>query len=259
MDELDSLGVDVNQSLDNINQPLKKEYLEKINSALPNGQTPLLLAIKRKYRKIACLLIQSKADVNVRGNDNCTPLTLASEKGDIEVMRLLIKFHADINAYEDEGPTSFSMTLLNNHIDACVLLIKKGATLGYRAMTPIQTPIPTAEAKLYFDIPPDTEPGLKTTQESSRETARYPMDISVLSFLDLINRGTENRLSEDDYNRLRQEIIKKNTRKLIKAIQNNDLPKVIRMEKLGVDLNNGGLSDTQEWTAFHYACGYGNL
>jgi ankyrin repeat protein len=62
-----------------------------INHLTPQGNTPLLDAIKQNNRVLVKLLVANGSDVNKQGNSGQTPLQLAKQLKDESIIRLLIK------------------------------------------------------------------------------------------------------------------------------------------------------------------------
>ena len=52
------------------------------------------------------LLLEKRADIDVKNDDGQTPLIVAVTKGELEIVRLLIKKGANVNAVDDDGKTA---------------------------------------------------------------------------------------------------------------------------------------------------------
>jgi len=95
-----------------------------INVKNKEGDTPLLLAIRRAHREVAELLVASnKSDVNLDCHKQ-TPLHLACQKGYMNLVRLLIYHGADVNAITNprrETPLYLACTSLHADVVLCLL------------------------------------------------------------------------------------------------------------------------------------------
>ncbi len=100
-----------------------------------NGRTPLLLLLELEHGdKLASIvaqpLIQKKADVNARDNENNPALILAIKKNYPELAKLLIDAGADINAKDSSGKTPLHWCAIKGPQVTGALLVKKGAGLN---------------------------------------------------------------------------------------------------------------------------------
>ena len=68
-------------------------------------QTPLHFAASNRHLEVVKLLVvEFKADVNAKNNNDWTPLHFAASSGHMEVVRLLVDvLGADVNAEDEEG------------------------------------------------------------------------------------------------------------------------------------------------------------
>ena len=116
-----------------------------INAKLDDGMTPLILSIVYKQDEIAKMLIEKKADVNIKLSlnengiymKNFTPLILNEDK---EVAQSLISAGADINIkltakypgqdIKLENATPLMWFILNDNTEIAELLIESGADIN---------------------------------------------------------------------------------------------------------------------------------
>lgn len=73
--------------------------------------TPLHSAVATKHYDIAKLLLEYKADVNARQQDNVTPLHSAAHHGDITMAKLLLQAGADKSKRMSDGATPFDLAV----------------------------------------------------------------------------------------------------------------------------------------------------
>jgi ankyrin repeat protein len=78
-----------------------------VNALDSNGELPLIRAVRVGDKELAALLLQNKADPNVRSNDGYTALHLAiGYQKPKELIELLLAFKADPNAPDRQGRTA---------------------------------------------------------------------------------------------------------------------------------------------------------
>lgn len=93
------------------------------------GRSALMVAVERRHKDIAKLLIEAGFNVNSSDKSGFTPLFEASTNGDIEMVRLLINKSAEINAKADSGDTALDSAIINNHKNVVETLINSRADL----------------------------------------------------------------------------------------------------------------------------------
>lgn len=102
-----------------------------VNACLPNGQTPLQMAVLLGQPKVvACLLQRKDLDPNKAGADGWTPLRLAAHKNQLGIAADLLK-HPRTNPNDafPNGTTPFYLAVANNHLNMAQLLAHKGADI----------------------------------------------------------------------------------------------------------------------------------
>ena len=95
-----------------------------------NGETPLHYAIESGNLRIAAMLIQAGADVNIRTTKGQTPLHLAAEHVRLEAIRFLVEKGADINARDHEGASALDEAVWRGSLDTVAILLVHGASLN---------------------------------------------------------------------------------------------------------------------------------
>ncbi|XP_035677366.1 death-associated protein kinase 1-like [Branchiostoma floridae] len=90
-------------------------------------QTSLHVASRHGHTKVAELLIQNGADLEVRDREDLTSLHVASKHGQTEVVELLIRHGVDLEAKDYEQSTPLHLAAARGHTGTCELLIRSGA------------------------------------------------------------------------------------------------------------------------------------
>ena len=115
------------------------EYLVKagapINSPARNGlkAAPIQSAAAAGHAKIAKMLLEHRADPNVREQGGYTPLHAAAQNGDEGMIHTLLYGGADLNAKSNDGKTPLDLATEAGHIRAVVLL-KEGITKRLKSL-----------------------------------------------------------------------------------------------------------------------------
>ena len=103
------------------------------------GRTALIWSSMFGHMEVCKLLVECKADVMARDNENTTALHLTSCKGHVEVCKFLVECKADVNATDDSGGTPLicSCSRLGplprggeGHLEVCKLLVECKAEKG---------------------------------------------------------------------------------------------------------------------------------
>ncbi|KAH9969688.1 hypothetical protein BC827DRAFT_23481 [Russula dissimulans] len=117
------------------------EYLvvknpEHVNAKGGKLESPLVAALLCKHHKVAELLLEHGADVDVRGKWGFTPLIAASwtKMGLVDIARLLLDHGADVSAQGDYNWTPLFMATHNGFFEICQLLQVHNADLGVRTI-----------------------------------------------------------------------------------------------------------------------------
>ena len=109
------------------------EYLVKagapinVHSRNSIGAAPLQSAVAGRHRKIAKMLLEHRADPNIREPNGYTPLHTAAQNGDDEMIRTLLYGGADLLLTSDDGKTALDLAMAGGH-EKAVLLLGEGVT-----------------------------------------------------------------------------------------------------------------------------------
>lgn len=105
-------------------------YKVDVNAKDKYGSTALMYASYKSNKKVAKVLIDHNADVNVKSNDGWTPLmnlALGDYNYDIEIAKLLLDKGANINDTSNGGNTVLHISASWNKYDLVALLLSNGA------------------------------------------------------------------------------------------------------------------------------------
>ncbi len=98
-----------------------------VNVEDTSGNTPLLLATKKRIKRIVEMLIANKANVNASDEYGNTSLMAASETGEKDIAELLIDNGANVNAKNISNITPLMLAARKGHKELARLLIVRGA------------------------------------------------------------------------------------------------------------------------------------
>lgn len=110
--------------------------IKKIESLIKNNfdvntkiddDTAITIAVRINYTKITKLLIDSKADINIKNMFGRTPLLIALQTNNNEISKLLISAGAKINIKDKLLFTPLVTAVFNDNIEMVKLLLNKGA------------------------------------------------------------------------------------------------------------------------------------
>lgn len=115
------------------------EYLIKAGAAI-NSQSknkleaaPIQSAAAAGHVKVVMLLLNNRANPNVREQGGYTPLHAAAQNGDTQMIRSLLYNGADLSIRSNDGKLAMDMAVEAGHTDAAALL-KEGITRRFRAV-----------------------------------------------------------------------------------------------------------------------------
>jgi ankyrin repeat protein len=113
------------------------EYLVKagapINSHSNNAlkAAPIQSATAGGHRKVVKMLLENRANPNIREQGGYTPLHAAAQNGDEEMIRTLLFGGADMNLKSDNGKTPLDIAIEAGQ-DKATLLLGEGITKRFR-------------------------------------------------------------------------------------------------------------------------------
>ena len=119
------------------------EYLVRagapINSPSRNSlnAAPIQSAAAAGHAKIVKMLLEHRADPNVREQGGYTPLHAAAQNGDEGMIRTLLYGGADLNVKSSDGKTPLDLAMEAGHTKAVVLL-KEGITKRLKSLKSIK-------------------------------------------------------------------------------------------------------------------------
>lgn len=128
------------------------EYLIKagapINSPSRNGlkAAPIQSAAAAGHAKIVKMLLEYRADPNVREQGGYTPLHAAAQNGDEAMIRILLYGGADLDVRSDDGKSPLDLARKAGHSKA-VKLLEEGITKRLKALRPIKRENNTTNAR----------------------------------------------------------------------------------------------------------------
>ncbi len=134
-----------------------------VNSAQPDGSTPLILAANSNNLEVAALLIQAGANVNARNEYGATALSAASTSDHTAMVQLLLNAKADPNLALLSGETPLMTAVDRGNAEAVRALLEHGADADAKETKGNQTALMWAAAnkrpeivKLLLDHEADT-------------------------------------------------------------------------------------------------------
>jgi ankyrin repeat protein len=155
------------------------------NTLSPDGQYPLVLAIKRPSPAVLDLLLRAKGlRAEVRTIKDESPLMLASMSGMVDVCKRLIALDADVNK---TGWTPLHYAASAGHVEVIKLLLKNSAYID--AESPSKT-TPLMMAAMYGN-PQSVELLL---EEGADASLKNDKGMTALDFADVANKQAAAKL-----------------------------------------------------------------
>lgn len=94
---------------------------------VPEGDTPLIQALKAEYHDVANLLIEAGADCSLANQFDQTALTWAVEAGDVAITRKLLAKGVNVNVAAQDGTTPLHIATRDASVVLVELLVEAGA------------------------------------------------------------------------------------------------------------------------------------
>jgi len=155
------------------------------NTLSPDGQYPLVLAIRRPSPAVLDLLLRAKGlHAEVRNAKDESPLMLASMAGMVDVCKRLITLDADVNK---TGWTPLHYAASAGHVEVIKLLLKHSAYID--AESPNKT-TPLMMAAMYGN-PQSVELLL---EEGADASLKNDKGMTALDFADVANKQASAKL-----------------------------------------------------------------
>ena len=115
-----------------LTERLIAKHPEQVNQVGGRIVAPLQAALHRKHFRVADLLHQHGAAVDIRGHRKRTLLHAASVFGVVDVMRWLLNHGADVNARQDDRCTPLHVAAINREPEAAQVLLDHKADVDSR-------------------------------------------------------------------------------------------------------------------------------
>ncbi|KAN0136077.1 Ankyrin repeat-containing domain protein [Lactarius tabidus] len=141
---------------------LISEYPQHVNAAVGFNKSPLVVALFNRHWRVAEVLYQNGADVDVTAFRNRTPLHAASDNGIVEIARWLLDHGADPNALAYDHTTPLHLAAAQGHFELVLILLEHGVDLDilttecpspfYEALIHNRTPLHQASEHGHIDI-----------------------------------------------------------------------------------------------------------
>ena len=94
------------------------------------GVTLLMDAARKGHERVAALLLQHDAEVNLQDGKGLTALMWTAYRGHEWVIELLLRRGAEINLQDSDGGTALMMAAANGHERVVELLLRHGADIN---------------------------------------------------------------------------------------------------------------------------------
>jgi ankyrin repeat protein len=109
-------------------------YHADVDVLSDKGETPLHLAASQGYPECVKILLEHRAYVNARSNNNSTALHFAAwngrKPGHLQAAKILLDYGVDMNAETDSGTTALDMALYRHNTEIVELLNNYRAKTG---------------------------------------------------------------------------------------------------------------------------------
>ena len=132
--------------LDDVVKFLIVERFQNVNAlGLYRNETPLSIASRQGFSKVARVLLEHGADTETRDNETYSPLERSSENGHVEVVRVLLEHHADVNSSDENFcVTALHLASAGGEVEIARLLLANGTDANIKQWDN-QTPLHRAK------------------------------------------------------------------------------------------------------------------
>ena len=160
-----------------VNIPLIKKLLKA--GAKPNferrygNRTALHVAISKADLNMMRLLLNAKADVNIRGDYRQTSLQLAVNKKHLAMVNLLLKYRPSINVLDQSDNSALHNAVLSRNLPIVKRLLQAGAqpnTVNNQGETPLTDALSRRKAQIAKQL---VEKGAKVNVLNNRQQSPY--------------------------------------------------------------------------------------
>src|SRR5215813_7296166 len=103
-----------------------------VNTAQPDGTTPLHWAAYRVDRELVQTLLKKGARPDVVNRYGASPLAEAARVADVDIVGMLLEIGADANASNEDGQTALMLAARTGSVAVAELLVKHGADVNRR-------------------------------------------------------------------------------------------------------------------------------
>jgi len=121
-----TLHLAIRYSRPDVAMSILKMRKHDLDDVTKEGWTPLLLSLRYNYPKMAELLLNYKADINIGNKYGWTPLMIAIEYDQPQMAEKLIQMGADQNAKNSKGLTALDIAKKKGYFNLFKLLGGKG-------------------------------------------------------------------------------------------------------------------------------------
>jgi len=103
-----------------------------VNTAQPDGTTPLHWAAYRVDRELVQTLLKKGAKADIVNRYGASPLAEAARVADVDLVGMLLEAGADANASNEDGQTALMLAARTGNVAVAELLVKHGADVNRR-------------------------------------------------------------------------------------------------------------------------------
>ena len=116
------------------------------------GETPLIIAFRKRDYKMMKLLLEKGADVNELINNSRTIVMSASSKGYQDTVELCLNHNCDLDIIDKFGWTALTLACVFDHVNTVELLLNAGANPNVKCGINGQTGLMLVSENGYFQI-----------------------------------------------------------------------------------------------------------